>query len=65
MADDAQTTIPPARREALLAQQIEAWPRDLAAARAGNPYATLCSRCYGRHAPPKDELCPHDPPRGR
>ena len=26
---------------------------------SGNPFATLCYHCYARHAPPKDEICPH------
>ena len=24
----------------------------------GNPLATLCLHCYGRHLPPADDLCP-------
>lgn len=27
-------------------------------AATGNPYATLCLRCYGRHGAPKDDECP-------
>ena len=25
---------------------------------AGNPYATLCTHCYGRHWSPRDAECP-------
>lgn len=28
-------------------------------ASTGNPYATLCMHCYGRHWSPKDKECPH------
>ena len=50
------------RRESILAQQELDWPKHLAGAKAGNPWATLCLHCYGRHPPPKDEICPHNPP---
>jgi hypothetical protein len=46
--------------ELRLAEQQRKWERDLAGARGGNPYATLCLHCYGRHAPPRDEMCPHE-----
>lgn len=52
-----------ARREAILAQQRADWPKHLAGAAQGNPFATLCQHCYGRHAPPRDEICPHPEPR--
>lgn len=47
-----------AQREAVLVQQQRDWPKHLALAAQGNPYATLCQRCFGRHAPPRDEICP-------
>lgn len=50
-----------ARHEKILAQQIADWPKHLAGGKGGNPFATLCSHCSGRHAPPKDEICPHEP----
>ena len=40
-----------ARREAELARQLKAWPEHLRGAKQGNPLATLCAHCYGRHAP--------------
>ncbi len=43
----------------LLEEQLARWPKQVAGAKAGNPFATLCYRCYGRHAPPKDDICPH------
>lgn len=49
-------------REKILAKQIAAWPKHIAAGKNGNPWATLCLHCYGRHAPPHDSICPHDPP---
>ena len=51
-----------ARREAELARQLKAWPEHLRGAKQGNPLATLCAHCYGRHAPPRDTLCTRDPP---
>lgn len=27
--------------------------------RMGNPMASLCLHCYGRHWSPKDDECPH------
>jgi hypothetical protein len=50
------------RYEQILAKQRNDWPKDLAGSKQGNPFATLCSHCYGRHIPPRDEICPHDPP---
>lgn len=44
-------------RQSILEEQIRDWPKHLKGAEAGNPYATLCWHCYGRHAPPKDEIC--------
>lgn len=39
------------------------WKREDESARrgaaTGNPYATLCLHCYGRHWAPKDNECPH------
>lgn len=48
----------------VLEQQQKDWPRRVALGRDGNPFATLCRRCYGRHAPPHDDLCQRDPPPG-
>lgn len=31
-------------------------------AKTGNPFATLCEHCYGRHRAPRDAECPHSPP---
>jgi hypothetical protein len=50
------------RRQTILEKQLAGWPRHLEGARQGNPWATLCGHCYGRHAPPNEEICPHDPP---
>jgi hypothetical protein len=55
----------PVQTESILKKQIENWPRALAAGKQGNPYATLCMHCYGRHKPPMDEICPNDPPEPR
>lgn len=49
------------RYESILIQQNTDWPKHLEGAKTGNPYATLCSHCYGRHAPPKDDICPREP----
>ena len=49
------------QKASILKQQLEHWKLALEFGK-GNPYATLCLHCYGRHAPPKDEICPHDPP---
>lgn len=38
------------------------WKNALYGASTGNPFATLCEHCYGRHRPPRDKECPHDPP---
>lgn len=54
-----------AQKASVLKQQIADWPNHLAGGKQGNPFATLCLHCYGRHAPPKDEICPHDPPPKR
>lgn len=43
----------------MLEQQKRDWPKMLAGARQGNPWATLCEHCYRRHAPPNDDLCPN------
>lgn len=52
-----------AQKESILKQQIADWERDKEGARKGNPFATLCRHCYGRHAPPRDEICPSNPPK--
>jgi hypothetical protein len=48
--------------DAILARQNATWDRAVEAYRQGNPFATLCINCYGRHRPPNDEICPYDPP---
>jgi hypothetical protein len=60
MAEEQMT----GRYGAILAQQQKDWPTHLQGAKTGNPYATLCSHCYGRHAPPKDEICDKEPVPG-
>lgn len=50
------------RYERILAQQKLNWPKQIAGAKTGNPFATLCQHCFGRHFPPLDEICPHAPP---
>lgn len=52
----------PEQCAATLAQQQRDWPRSVILGKEGNPFATLCRHCYGRHAPPRDEICPRDPP---
>lgn len=44
-------------RAKLLEKQQQEWPHMRALAREGNPLATMCLHCYGRHAPPRDDLC--------
>lgn len=44
--------------EPMIAKQHAAWPNAIKGAESGNPYATLCQHCYGRHMPPRDDLCP-------
>lgn len=51
------------QRETILKKQIEHWPRAVQAGKEGNPFATLCQHCYGRHKPPHDEICPYEPPK--
>lgn len=47
-------------------EKVARWSKDdefrskLAA--TGNPFATLCDHCYGRHKAPRDKECPHSPP---
>lgn len=45
------------------AEKEARWKRQdetaLYGAETGNPYATLCLNCYGRHRSPKDNECPH------
>jgi hypothetical protein len=45
--------------EAARERQQREWQRDLEGAATGNPYATLCYGCMGRHRPPRNELCPY------
>ena len=42
------------------ADQSADWENRKRGAALGNPYATLCLHCYGRHAPPFDDQCPHE-----
>lgn len=51
-----------AQKAIILKTQIDDWPKHLAGAKMGNPFATLCKHCFGRHRPPNDEICPHEPP---
>jgi hypothetical protein len=55
----------PAQTEIILRWQEENWPRCLAEAKKGSPFATLCYHCWGRHKPPMDGICPRDPPPPR
>lgn len=48
--------------EILQQQQQQDWLKHVAGGKQGNPFATLCLHCYGRHSPPRDEICPHEPP---
>lgn len=50
------------REGATLERQLKEWPNHLKGAVLDNPYTTLCGHCYGRHAPPRDEICQHDEP---
>lgn len=52
-----------AQRTSILKQQLDGWERAKEAGRKGNPFATLCLHCYGRHGPPQDEICPNEPPK--
>ena len=49
-------------REEILKRQEAGWPSAKAEAKKGNPFSTLCYHCYGRHPPPMDSICPHEPP---
>lgn len=53
----------PQQREAILTEQERHWPRCVQAGKEGNPFATLCYHCFGRHRPPRDEICPGEPPK--
>jgi hypothetical protein len=45
--------ITPEQRSAILTEQERTWPIHLKGAhKYGNPLATLCQHCYGRHSPP-------------
>ena len=61
MAETTRPALTQAQRESILAEQRRHSPPPPQA--AGNPFATLCLNCYGRHAPPKDEICQHEPPK--
>lgn len=50
------------QRGALLTRQQADWPRLVNLGSEGNPFATLCDHCCGRHKPPMDEICPNQPP---
>lgn len=50
------------QRASMLAQQEKDWPWWVELGKEGNPFATLCRHCYGRHRPPLNEICPRDPP---
>ena len=45
------------------AEKETRWKREDESARygasTGNPFATLCQHCYGRHWSPRDNECPH------
>lgn len=58
-------TLTEAQRDSILKKQIDDWGRAVEAGRKGNPFATLCLHCYGRHQPPLDDICPNDPPSQR
>ena len=45
-------------------KQERDWPLILKGAQGGNPYATLCQHCFGRHEPPRDNICPHQTNKG-
>lgn len=47
-------------KDDLLERQKKDWPRMREMARNGNPWATLCFHCFGRHAPPHTEICPQE-----
>lgn len=49
-------------QEAKQARWGQEWEKAVAWAKTGNPYATLCMHCYGRHKPPRDNECPHEAP---
>lgn len=51
----------PTQIESILEQQNIEWENALKFGK-GSPYATLCMHCYGRHKPPRDQICPHEPP---
>lgn len=63
MSTNERATETAERHAQIFAKQIADWPKHLAGARQGNPWATLCMHCYGRHGPPRDDICPRDPPR--
>jgi hypothetical protein len=48
-------------KDDVLKRQLDGWERAKDEAKKGNPLATLCLHCWGRHAPPMDSICPNDP----
>ncbi len=50
------------RYNQILEKQIKAWPNHVKGGKEGNPFATLCDHCYGRHSPPHGIICPNKPP---
>ncbi len=49
------------RRAILIKQELD-WPAHVIhGAERGNPFSTLCTHCYGRHRPPRNEICPREP----
>lgn len=47
-------------RSRILAAQQREWPQHLKGAEMGNPFATLCDHCCGRHPPPRNTICPNE-----
>jgi len=45
------------QRVNVLQEQENIWSSCVEAGRKGDPFATLCLHCYGRHKPPRDEIC--------
>jgi len=64
MTDEEKTPrlagMSPERYAAILSRQERDWPKQRQGAAQGNPFATLCQHCCGRHPPPNDEICPHE-----
>lgn len=51
-----------AQKATILKEQLAGWERAKEAGRKGNPLATLCLHCFGRHPPPYGDICPDEPP---